>query len=69
MYVEAWVNHKLVKSTIVDSGATHNFMTESEANRLNIMASSLREDEGCQLCGLVDPWYSEKDYPQVRNME
>ena len=36
MYVEAWVNHKLVKSTVVDSGAIHNFMTESEANRLNI---------------------------------
>ena len=36
MYVEAWVNHKLAKSTMVDSGTTHNFMTETEANRLNI---------------------------------
>ena len=25
MYVEAWVNHKLAKNTMVDSGATHNF--------------------------------------------
>ena len=36
MYVEAWVNHKLAKNTTVDSGATHNFMTETEVNRLNI---------------------------------
>ena len=36
MYVEAWVNHKLAKNTMVDSGATHNFMTKTEANQLNI---------------------------------
>ena len=36
MYVEAWANHKLAKSTMVDSGATHNFMTETEANWLYI---------------------------------
>ena len=36
MYVEAWVTHKLAKSTMVDSGATHNFMTETKVNRLNI---------------------------------
>ena len=29
MYVEAWVNHKLAKSTMVDSRVTHNFMTET----------------------------------------
>ena len=36
MYVEAWVNHKLAKNTMIDSGSTHNFMTETKANRLNI---------------------------------
>ena len=36
MYVEAWVNHKLAKNTMADSGATHNFMTEMEVNWLNI---------------------------------
>ena len=30
------MNHKLAKNTMVDSEATHNFMTETEANRLNI---------------------------------
>ena len=37
MYVEIWVNHKAAKNTIVDSKATHNFMTETEAKRLNIL--------------------------------
>ena len=37
MYVEIWVNHKAARSTIVDSGATHNFMTETEAKHLNIL--------------------------------
>lgn len=36
MYVEAWVNQKMTKSTMVDSGATHNFMTETEAWQLNL---------------------------------
>ena len=36
MYVEIWVNHKVARNTIVNSGATHNFMTETKAKRLNI---------------------------------
>jgi len=36
MYVDAWVNQRAAKSTMVDSGATHNFMTETEARRLNL---------------------------------
>ena len=37
MYVEAWVNHKLAKNTMVDSGATHPHLHDRvEANRLNI---------------------------------
>ena len=37
MYVEIWVKHKAARNTIVDSGATHNFMTETEAKHLNIL--------------------------------
>ena len=37
MYVEPWVNHRAAKNTIVDFGDTHNFMTEFEAKRLNIL--------------------------------
>ena len=47
MYVEAWMNHKLAKNTMVDSGATHNFMTG--------------EDEGRQLYGLTNSRNSEED--------
>ena len=36
MYIEAWMNHKLAKSTMVNSGSIHNFVIETEANRLNI---------------------------------
>ena len=36
MYVEAWVNHRAVKNTIVDFRATHNFMTKIEVKHLNI---------------------------------
>lgn len=36
MYVKAWVNHRATKNTLVDSRATHNFMIEVEAKRLNI---------------------------------
>ena len=37
MYVEIWVNHKATRNTIVDSGATHNFMKEIETKHLNIL--------------------------------
>ena len=37
MYVEAWVNHRAAKNTIIDFGATHNFMTKTEAKCLNIL--------------------------------
>ncbi|KAA0053506.1 uncharacterized protein E6C27_scaffold190G00630 [Cucumis melo var. makuwa] len=36
MYVDTWINQKPTKSTMVDSGATHNFITEVEAKRLNL---------------------------------
>ena len=36
MYVDSWINQKPSKSTMVDSGATHNFITVSEARRLNL---------------------------------
>ena len=37
MYVDCWsVNQKPSKSTIVDSDATHNFITEAEARWLNL---------------------------------
>ena len=31
IYVYTWINRKHAKSTIVDSGATHNFITVAEA--------------------------------------
>ncbi|KAA0046931.1 uncharacterized protein E5676_scaffold298G00320 [Cucumis melo var. makuwa] len=36
MYVDTWINQKPTKSTMVDSRATHNFITEVEAKRLNL---------------------------------
>ena len=36
MSVDAWVNQRAVKSTMVDFGATHNFITETEARQLNL---------------------------------
>ncbi|KAA0060640.1 uncharacterized protein E6C27_scaffold22G005260 [Cucumis melo var. makuwa] len=36
MYVDTWINQKPTKSTMVDSGATHNFITEVEAKHLNL---------------------------------
>ena len=37
IYVDTWINRKHAKSTIVDSGATHNFITVAEARRLNLL--------------------------------
>ncbi|KAA0051473.1 gag-asp_proteas domain-containing protein [Cucumis melo var. makuwa] len=36
LYVDTWINQKQTKSTMVDSGATHNFITEPEARRLRL---------------------------------
>ncbi|TYK18748.1 Importin subunit alpha-2 [Cucumis melo var. makuwa] len=36
MYVDTWINQKPTKSTMVDSSATYNFITEAEAKRLNL---------------------------------
>ena len=36
MYVDTWVNQKHARSTMVDSGATHNFIIVSEVRRLNL---------------------------------
>ncbi|TYJ97410.1 uncharacterized protein E5676_scaffold194G002310 [Cucumis melo var. makuwa] len=36
MYVDTWINQKPTKSTMVDSVATHNFITEAEAKHLNL---------------------------------
>ncbi|KAA0045374.1 Endo-1,4-beta-xylanase A [Cucumis melo var. makuwa] len=33
--VDTWINQKSTKSTMIDSGATHNFITEAEAKHLN----------------------------------
>ena len=38
IYAEAWVNHRASKNTIVDFGATYNFMTKIEVKRLNIIS-------------------------------
>ena len=35
MYVDTWINQNPTKNTMVDSSATHNFITEVEAKRLN----------------------------------
>ncbi|TYK28787.1 uncharacterized protein E5676_scaffold403G001520 [Cucumis melo var. makuwa] len=36
LYVDTWINQKQTKSTMIDSGATHNFITEIEARRLRL---------------------------------
>ena len=36
MYVDTWIKQKPSKSTMVDSGATHNWITEAEAKRLSL---------------------------------
>lgn len=36
MYVNTWINQTLTKNTMVDSDATHNFVTEAEARRLSL---------------------------------
>ncbi|KAA0050695.1 uncharacterized protein E5676_scaffold1737G00110 [Cucumis melo var. makuwa] len=36
LYVDTWINQKQTKSTMIDSGATHNFIIEAEARRLRL---------------------------------
>ncbi|KAA0066144.1 Endo-1,4-beta-xylanase A [Cucumis melo var. makuwa] len=36
LYVDTWINQKQTKSTMIDSSATHNFITEAEARRLRL---------------------------------
>ncbi|KAA0063481.1 uncharacterized protein E5676_scaffold668G00010 [Cucumis melo var. makuwa] len=36
LYVNSWINQKQTKSTMIDSGAIHNFITEAEARRLRL---------------------------------
>lgn len=36
MYAYAWVNKKQTKSTMTNSSATHNFIVETEIQRLNL---------------------------------
>ncbi|TYK23114.1 uncharacterized protein E5676_scaffold142G001050 [Cucumis melo var. makuwa] len=36
LYVNSWINQKQTKSTMIDFGATHNFITEAEARRLRL---------------------------------
>ena len=36
IYVDTWINRRHAKSTMVDSSATHNFITVAEARRLNL---------------------------------
>ncbi|KAA0026252.1 protein DDI1-like protein [Cucumis melo var. makuwa] len=36
LYVDTWINQKQTKSTMVDSGVTHIFITEAKARRLRL---------------------------------
>ena len=43
MFVDATINDKAAKSMMIDTGATHNFISELEAKRLGL---KLEKDEG-----------------------
>ena len=43
MFVEATINGKTAKSVMVDTGATHNFISEAKAKRLGL---KLEKDSG-----------------------
>ncbi|XP_062021178.1 uncharacterized protein LOC133737687 [Rosa rugosa] len=44
MFVDGSINGKIAKSVMVDTGATHNFVSETEARRLGL---KLEKDVGC----------------------
>ena len=43
MFVDAIINSRPSKSTLIDSGATHNFITDQEARRLGL---TIEKDPG-----------------------
>ena len=52
MFVDATINSRPSKSTLVDSGATHNFIADQEAQRLGLTKEP-QKNESCQLRGLA----------------
>ncbi|KAA0051361.1 uncharacterized protein E6C27_scaffold55G00850 [Cucumis melo var. makuwa] len=70
MYVDTWINQKPTKSTMVDSGATHNFITEVEAKTFESpLGEGCWKNESCEFCCPIYHRTSETNVDKIGRME